>query len=147
MLVILPEQGRFEQVEEAFNAGLLQAITEGIVYVSVELSMPKFEFEADLSLADTLAAMGMPAAFGGAADFSGMTGDRELFVSDVIHKAFVSVDESGTEAAAATAVIMKRLAIMEPQVQVTIDRPFLFLIRDIETNAILFVGRVVSIAE
>ena len=106
--------------------------------------MPKFEFESEFSLKDTLAEMGMPVAFSGAADFSGMTGKRELSISDVVHKAFVAVDEAGTEAAAATAVIMELTAVPEPPVEVTIDRPFIFLIRDIETGAVLFVGRVTN---
>jgi serpin B len=88
--------------------------------------------------------MGMPAAFSGDADFSGMTGNRELTISDILHKAFVSVDEAGTEAAAATAVIVGLTAIPEQPVQVTVDRPFIFLIRDIQTGAILFVGQVVN---
>jgi len=90
--------------------------------------------------------MGMPIAFSpDEADFSGMTGNRELFISNVIHKAFVAVDEAGTEAAAATAVIVGTTSIpVEPPVEVTIDRPFIFLIRDIETGAILFVGRVLN---
>jgi serpin B len=78
------------------------------------------------------------------ADFSGMTGNPELFISDVVHKAFVAVDEAGTEAAAATAVIMAGSAPPELPVEVTIDRPFIFLIRDIDTGAILFVGRVLN---
>ena len=106
--------------------------------------MPKFEFESDFSLKDSLAAMGMPDAFTGAADFSGMTGDRDLFIAEVIHKAFVSVDEAGTEAAAATAVMVAKLAMPEEPVEVTMDRSFIFLIRDIETGAILFVGRVLD---
>jgi serpin B len=95
-------------------------------------------------LKQALAALGMPAAFSDKADFSGMTGDRALFISDVLHKAFVSVDEEGTEAAAATAVVMKLLAAPEEPVEVTLDHPFLFLIRDIQTGTILFVGRVVD---
>ena len=88
--------------------------------------------------------MGMPDAFSGNADFSGMTGDRDLFISDVIHKAFVSVDEAGTEAAAATAVVMQLKGAPMAPVEVTVDRPFVFLIRDIETGAILFIGRIVN---
>jgi serpin B len=72
-----------------------------------------------------------------------MTGYRDLFISDIVHKAFVSVDEAGTEAAAATAVIMSLTAAPEA-VEVTLDHPFIFLIRDIETGAVLFVGRVVN---
>ena len=88
--------------------------------------------------------MGMPVAFTGDADFSGMTGNRDLFIADVVHKAFVSVDEAGTEAAAATAVVMELTAVPGEPVEVTIDRPFIFLIRDIETGTILFVGRIMN---
>jgi len=106
--------------------------------------MPKLEFESEFSLAQTLAKMGMPVAFSANADFSGMTGNRDLSIAEVIHKSFVSVDEAGTEAAAATAVIMRVTAIPGMPVDVTIDRPFIFLIRDIETGAILFIGRVLN---
>ena len=72
--------------------------------------MPRFEFDSEFSLKDTLAGMGMPIAFSGDTDFSGMTGNQELSISDVMHKAFVAVDEAGTEAAAATSVIIKLTA-------------------------------------
>ena len=88
--------------------------------------------------------MGMPVAFSESADFSGMTGNRDLFIADVVHKAFVSVDEAGTEAAAATAVVMPIAMPPEELVEFNVDRPFIFLIRDIETRAMLFVGRVVN---
>jgi serpin B len=109
--------------------------------------MPKFEFESDFSLKQALSALGMAEAFSGSADFSGMTCNNDLFIGDVIHKAFVSVDENGTEAAAATAVMMVMSApgpAPEEPVTVTIDRPCIFLIRDIETGAILFIGRVMN---
>jgi serpin B len=89
--------------------------------------------------------MGMTAAFSAEkADFSGMTGNRELFIHDVIHKAFVAVDEAGTEAAAATAVVVGITAMPPTPVEVNIDRPFIFLIRDIETGTLLFLGRVLN---
>ena len=110
----------------------------------VNLAMPKFEFESEFKLKDKLAAMGMPIAFSEAADFSGMTGGRDLYISNVVHKAFVSLDEAGTEAAAATAVIMKLTAAPVSPVEMTIDHPFIFLIRDIETDTILFLGRVLD---
>ena len=123
----------------------MDAIIKGLNNARVTLSMPRFEFDSDFSLKDTLAGMGMPVAFTENADFSGMTGRRELLISDVIHKAFVSVDEAGTEAAAATGVIVGVTSIpMEPPVQVNIDRPFIFLIRDIKTGAIIFVGHVLN---
>jgi serpin B len=144
MLILLPDEGKLESLGASLDAKLMDGIVKQLEPTQVALTMPKFEFEASLNLADTLAAMGMPDAFGRAADFSGMTGSKDLFISAVIHKAFVAVDEAGTEAAAATAVVMKRLSIPEPPIEVIVDRPFMFLIRDIETGAILFVGRVVD---
>jgi serpin B len=144
MLILLPDTGRFEEFEGSLDADLVDTIKNDLIYKEVALTMPKFEFESDFSLADTLAAMGMPVAFTGAADFSGMTGNRDLFIAEVLHKAFVSVDEAGTEAAAATAVVMSLTAMPGEPVKVALDRPFILMIRDIETGAIIFVGRVVN---
>jgi len=144
MVVLLPEAGNFEAFEEELQAQQVDAIINDLQDTQVTLTMPRFEFDSEFGLKDTLAGMGMPIAFSSSADFSGMTGNRELSISDVLHKAFVAVDEAGTEAAAATAVIMKLTEVPEPPVEVTIDRPFIFLIRDIDTGAILFVGRVMN---
>ena len=91
-----------------------------------------------------LSDLGMGLAFTENADLSGMTGNRELFIHEVLHKAFVAVDEAGTEAAAATAVIVGVTSVPLEPLAVAVDRPFVFLIRDIQTGAILFVGRVVD---
>jgi serpin B len=144
MVILFPEAGQFQAFEEGLQAERVDAIINDLQPIGVALTMPKFKFDSEFSLTDTLAGMGMPIAFSGAADFSGMTGSPDLFISEVIHKAFVSVDEVGTEAAAATAVIMPESGPPEPTVEVTIDRPFIFLIRDIETGAVLFVGRVMN---
>jgi serpin B len=144
MVILLPEAGNFEAFEQGLQAQRVYDIISRLQSTRVALTMPKFEFDSEFSLKDTLAGMGMPIAFSGAADFSGMTGNRDLFISDVIHKAYVSVDEAGTEAAAATAVVMTMTAVPEPPVEVTLDHPFIFLIRDIETGVILFVGRVMN---
>jgi serpin B len=145
MVILLPEAGAFEAFEKGLQAQQVDAIIGDLQGTRVTLTMPKFEFDSEFGLKDTLAGMGMPIAFSpDEADFSGMTGNRELFISAVLHKAFVAVDEAGTEAAAATAVIMDNRAVLEPPVEVTIDRPFVFLIRDIETGAVLFVGRVLN---
>ena len=144
MVILLPEAGKFEAFEETLNAQQVDAIISGLQYTEVALTMPRFEFDSEFSLKDTLAGMGMPIAFSSGADFSGMTGNPELFISEVVHKAFVAVDEAGTEAAAATAVIMELTAVPEPPVEVTLDHPFIFLIRDIDTGAVLFVGRVMN---
>jgi serpin B len=144
MVILLPQAGNFGAFENSLDSQQIDGIIESLEGRQVTLAMPKFEFESEFSLRETLAAMGMPIAFSGSADFSGMTGNRDLYIADVVHKAFVSVDEAGTEAAAATAVVMEETAIPGEPVEVTIDRPFIFLIRDIETGAILFVGRVVN---
>ena len=143
MVILLPEEGQFGAFEGSLDAELVAAIIEDLRSQEVALTMPKFEFESEFGLKQALAAMGMPIAFTDAADFSGMTGVRDLHIAEVIHKAFVSVDEAGTEAAAATAVIME-LTAMPEVVEMTLDHPFIFMIRDIETGAILFVGRVVN---
>jgi serpin B len=145
MVILLPASGNFEAFEAELQAQQVNDIIKGLQPTEVTLTMPKFEFDSEFSLKDTLADMGMPDAFSPEdADFSGMTGNRELFISDVVHKAFVAVDEAGTEAAAATAVIVGTTSVPESPVEVTIDHPFIFLIRDIETGAILFVGRVLN---
>jgi serpin B len=145
MVILLPKAGQFEAFEGALDAGQVNDIFKNLKQRQVALSMPRFKIEAEFSLAETLAAMGMPVAFASEADFSGMDGTRNLLISDVVHKAFVSVDESGTEAAAATAVVMKLTSVMPEQpVEVTVDRPFIFVIRDIQTGAILFVGCMVN---
>jgi len=105
--------------------------------------MPRFELTSEFSLGETLAQLGMPDAFTGAADFSGMDGTRDLFIGHVAHKAYVSVSEEGTEAAAATGVSM---TLSMPSMM-TIDHPFIFLIRDSKTETIRFIGRVVEPSE
>ena len=144
MVILLPQAGNFETFEKSLDVQQVDTIIKNLGSNQVILTMPRFEFASSFRLGGTLAAMGMPDAFSGNADFSGMTGNRDLFISGVVHKAFVSVDEAGTEAAAATAVIMPTAAPPGATVEVTIDRPFIFLIRDIKTGAISFVGRVVN---
>ena len=110
-----------------------------------QVIMPKFKYDSSFQLNETLRDLGMRDAFSaGAADFSGMTGTRELYIGAVVHKAYVAVDEAGTEAAAATAVLMPTMAMPAQPVEMTIDRPFVFLIRDSMTGSILFIGRVVD---
>jgi len=144
MVILLPDAGQFGAFEENLQTERVSEIINSIRNAQVLLTMPKFEFDSSFGMKDTLAVMGMPIAFSGGADFSGMTGKPDLFIDEVLHRAFVSVDEAGTEAAAATAVIMKETAMPAEPVEVTINHPFIFLIRDIETGAILFVGRVLN---
>jgi len=144
MVILLPEMGQFEAFEDSLDSDYVDSILSGVDYGQVALTMPKFEFESEFGLVDTLDNMGMPAAFSAQADFSGMNGTRDLAITDILHKAFVSVDEAGTEAAAATAVIIGETAMPGEPVEVTVDRPFVFLIRDIKTDSILFIGRVMN---
>jgi serpin B len=147
MVLLVPPAGQFEAFEGSLSAERVNAIVKGLRGWDVALTMPRFDFESSFDLGETLATMGMPDAFiAELADFSGMTGSRELLISAVAHKAFVSVDEEGTEAAAATASvgILASTVTPTPYVELIIDRPFVFLIRDSETGAILFVGRVLN---
>ncbi len=145
MVILLPAAGRFETFEGSLDYGVVKSAIGALQHTQVALTMPRFKMETSFNLNDALSELGMGIAFEPTvADFSGMDGGRDLFISDVVHKAFVEVDEAGTEAAAATAVIMEATGMPAQPVEVTIDRPFVFLIRDMETNAILFVGRVMN---
>lgn len=149
MVMLLPEAGQFTSFEETLDAAQIQAIADTLERRDVMLTMPKFDItEASFNLKDVLTTMGMSDAFvPQTADFSGMDGTRELFITDVIHQASITVDEAGTEAAAATAVVVGVTSVEiepEPPVEMRLDRPFIFLIRDGQTGAILFVGRVVN---
>ncbi len=108
MVILLPEASEFESFESSLNTGRIDTVLNDLEDRPITLTMPKFEFGSGFSLKDSLAAMGMRDAFSADADFSGMDGSRELFIRDVVHKAFVSVDEAGTEATASTAVVMER---------------------------------------
>ncbi len=109
----------------------------------VQLGLPRFDFATTANLGDTLAEMGMPTPFTDGADFSGITADAALLITDVVHQANITLDEKGTEAAAATAVVMAGTsAPVDPPAIVTLDRPFTFWLRHTGTNAILFMGRV-----
>lgn len=144
MVVLLPSVGQFNTFEDKLNAEFVSKVTAGLKMQQVSLTMPKFEYESSFGLKEALSTLGMGVAFTEAADFSGMDGKHDLLIQDVVHKAFVSVDESGTEAAAATAVIVGLTSAPAEPVIVTIDRPFMFFIRDVQTNSIIFVGRVLN---
>ena len=155
MTILLPDKGRFKEFEDSLDAALAERALEDARREHVALVMPKFEFESQFKLAETLGQMGMPNAFDKhTSDFTGMDGNSCfagdipcLFIQDVIHQAFVSVDEQGTEAAAATAVpvtkVVEKVVGPDP-ILVAIDRPFIFLVRDSDTGAILFLGRVLD---
>ncbi len=143
MLVLLPRgNGGVSALESALTAEILADLIGGLRRREVQVFLPKFKLTAQFSLGGKLAALGMPDAFApGKADFSGMDGSRELFIGAVIHKAFVEVNEEGTEAAAATAVVMKLRSMPRPVPVFRADHPFLFLIRENSSGSILFLGR------
>ena len=142
MVILLPEVGA--PLDATVDA--LEGLDGQLGPQLVNLTMPKFDIETSVGLGDLLAAMGMPSAFDReVADFSGMTKEEELFISAVIHQANITVDEDGTEAAAATAVIMEATSapIDPPQpIDFIVDRPFVFAIRDNSTGATLFLGQI-----
>jgi serpin B len=148
MDILLPDAGQFPAFEAALDWTAVDDILGSLQPVQLNLRLPKFSYSSAFELAPQMAGMGMPDAFcEGAADFSGMDNMQNLCISAVIHQAFVAVDEEGTEAAAATAVIMLESAILPPETEMTIDRPFFFLIRDLSSGQILFVGRVLNPAQ
>ena len=145
MLIFLPDDGEFHNVEARLDAGRVTGTMDALQGGDVVLHMPKFKFDWTAEdLSGNLRLLGMVDAFTMDADFSGMDGDLDLFISAVLHKAFIAVDESGTEAAAATVVIVTRKGLAGNPVEFTIDRPFFFLIRDNPTGTILFLGRVTN---
>jgi serpin B len=146
MVVIVPDAGTFATFEQSLRAdGSIRRIVDGLGDAQVRLRLPKFEFRTQAALKGPLARLGMPIAFSDRADFSGMSPrGKELTIQDVLHEGFISVDEEGTEAAAATAVLVGLTSAPSLNVELTVDRPFLFLIRDDQSGALLFMGRVVD---
>lgn len=148
MLVLLPKQaGGLEALERALSLENLDMWKGRLEQGEVDVFLPKFKMTSQFELKDTLSSMGMVDAFTGGSDFSGMDGTRWLFISAVIHKAFVDVNEKGTEAAAATAVIVKLRSMPMPASTFRADHPFIFLIQDNKTGSILFMGRVMDPAD
>jgi serpin B len=144
MLLVLPDPGKLAALESQLGSTGLGPIDAALVDQVVVLDMPRFKFETPLGLNDALKALGMPLAFDrDRADFSGISG-VPLYIAAVLHKAFIAVAEKGTEAAAATAVVIAEptSAPVQPPLAIRADRPFLFFIRDDASGAILFMGRV-----
>jgi serpin B len=142
MVIVVPDD--LAQLEASLTAQTFADVRAALSTHSLEIALPKFKFEAPLPLRETLQALGMTEAFvDGVADFSRIDGTRDLVITDVVHKGFIAVDEKGTEAAAATAVVIGPTSA-PPPATLAVDRPFLFFIQDLPTGAILFVGRVLD---
>ena len=145
MLVILPDRDHFDEIESGLSADFVNDVVSGLEYAEVEVTFPKFGYVSEFNLSDALSSLGMTDAFiPGIADFSGMDGSNGLFIQDVVHKAFIEVDEEGTEAAAATGVVVGFTSAPVGDYTFRADHPFIYLIRDIATGAVLFVGRVMD---
>ncbi len=144
MVIILPKSNiALSAVEKKLSFDKLQSWLSSLSENKVDVYMPRFKIEERYVLNEILEQLGMPSAFEpGAADFSGMTGRKNLYIGLVVHKSFVEVNEEGTEAAAATAVVMNTKALVENPV-FRANRPFIFLIRDTRSGTILFIGRLV----
>jgi serpin B len=146
MVLLVPDEGAFAEFEGGLDRDRLRTILGSLTPGSVNLGLPQFEFRTQVRLRDALSALGMPVPFTDDADFTGMSREvgEDLFIQEVVHEAFISVDEEGTEAAAATAVVIGVTSAPMDPVTLTVDRPFIFLVRDMETGALLFMGRVVD---
>jgi serpin B len=146
MMIILPRSvDGWKMISRVLDHDRLSKLESRFVAREVSISLPRFSTECKFNLRKELSAMGMDHLFGLKADLSGMTGEKNLFVDEVIHQAFIEVSESGTEAAAATAaVISLKSSLGSGPVQFRADHPFLYLIRDNQTGCLLFVGRLVN---
>jgi serpin B len=141
MLVVLPPEGRFADTAGKLDATLVDSLRSNLGSALVTLSLPKWTFESEHTLKAALQVLGMNAAFDSrAADLSGMDGmPGHIYIDDVYHKAFIAVDEEGTEAAAATAVVF-HAASLPPHYTLAFDRPFMFVVYDRPTGQLLFLG-------
>ena len=145
MLVILPsKEYGIKNLEKELRNSTLQNWMSGLYRIKVKVYFPKFKMTSKFNMKKTFQAMGMGNAFSRNANFSGMS-EKPLKISEIIHKAFVEVNEEGTEAAAATAVIMKRIVSVRPKPRIPefrADHPFIFMIMERSTGSILFMGRI-----
>lgn len=145
MIILLPKKiDSLGELEKSLTAENLLSWTEKLHKSEVIVSFPKFKMTSQFSLNDVLKSMGMNDAFSKKADFSGMDGKKDLLISAVIHQAFVDVNEEGTEAAAATVVVMKLKSAPVKILVFQADHPFIFLIRDNHSGSILFMGRLMN---
>lgn len=141
MTLVVPDPGRLESVQRGFSGPMLGQVLGMNDVVGLDLRLPRWTYRFQVDLVDALGALGMPTAFTDSADFTGMTTADRLHIAHVLHQAYVAVDEEGTEASAATAVVMGDTTMARTE-QLTVDRPFLYVIHDVETATPLFLGRV-----
>lgn len=153
MQIIVPAPGHLAAVQAELDNKFLTSLQESEKQTAVTLTVPRFSFRTDIDLAPGLEALGVHQAFaqpvgGAGADFTGIDGQRDLFIGAVVHQATITVDKNGTEASASTAVAGRfgSAAILHPKA-LTVDRPFLLVIQDSQTHTVLFTGRVMDPTE
>jgi serpin B len=147
MVVLLPKKvDGLPELEKAITVDKLASLLSNLPVREVNTYLPKFKLETSFGLNPTLEALGMKRAFSREADFSGISSAEALYISAVLHKAYVDVNEEGTEAAAATAVVTRAMAVRRPQPVPVFraDHPFLFLICDTRAGSVLFMGRLTN---
>ncbi len=142
MVFIIPDAGEFANIDTGMTSAWLTGVLDALAPSGLGgVTMPLFDFRFKADLVETMKSLGMTDAFDNNADFSGIDGTRSLAITGIVHEAFVKVTEDGTEAGGATAVVVGETSVPE---WVVIDRPFLFLVRDIETGTVVFLGRVLD---
>lgn len=142
MMIVVPDHGQMAVVQGALAGAGLTRLLGDLTPRAVALSLPRWKFRTHADLGEHLGALGMPTAFTHRADFTGMTDEGKIYIQAALQEAFIAVDEEGTEAAAATAMMAGTTMAPPPPLRVTVDRPFIFVIHDVETAIPLFMGRV-----
>ena len=143
MVILLPEPTSFEAYIKSLDTDVMNTIMDGLVPTSVNLALPKFLLDSKVKVKGSLTSMGMVDPFGNA-DFSGIDGTHELFIDDIYHQAVIDVDEAGTEAAAGSAVVMTRKGMPVAEIDLVVDHPFIFFVKDNQTGAVLFLGYIID---
>jgi serpin B len=143
MDLIAPVEGSWQSFSQTLTLGLIEDYLEQLSKNKVNLSLPKFKIETpNMDMIDPMTNLGLVDVFGMNADLSGMTGDKSLLISTLVQKAFIDVNEAGTEAAAVTIAVAEVKGMISPDpLTIIFDKPFLFLIRDTNTGAIVFIGQ------
>ena len=146
-MALLMPTGDFKDFESTLDEDSFEDILNRLAdgYMMIDFQMPRFTTESSFSLADQLKALGIENAFDPTlADFTQITGQKDLYISDVVHQAFIDVNEEGTEAAAATAIGMTTTSMPIESYEITLDHPFIYVIYEQTTNTIVFLGRFVK---
>jgi len=144
MIILLPKENNLNDIEATLSCDKLCELIDGLKETGVDVYLPRFKFETKYFMKEDLIEMGMPTAFTPSANFTGITEVEMLFIDNVIHQAFIEVNEEGTEAAAATGVLMPRSSAAPPREVFRADHPFIFVIQDRVTGVILFMGRLMN---